>query len=197
MKDSERSQTQGIKPWSHSLQVLLQRTPPPQATSPDDEAAGGYNPAPLDHVHDQHKEGFDSRPFKRQRRCSSVSTSESAGLDSRHLLMKRQRIHANGGRLKRITSTKLPLETISQNDSTLNLSVKIEVQMCELQAATVEFMKSGRATKPDLALQFRNMDEVGEVDRRLRRVTESWLKGNPSITVEYTFRSEVKGKSKA
>ncbi|CZR35090.1 uncharacterized protein FPRO_00788 [Fusarium proliferatum ET1] len=197
MKDSERSQTQGIKPWSHSLQVLLQRTPPPQATSPDEEAAGGYNPAPLDHVHDQHKEGFDSRSFKRQRRCSSVSTSESAGLDSRHLLMKRQRIHANGGRLKRIASTRLPLETISQNDSTLNLSVKIEVQMCELQAATVEFMKSGRATKPDLALQFRNMDEVGEVDRRLRRVTESWLKGSPSITVEYTFRSEVKGKSKA
>ncbi|KAI1032105.1 hypothetical protein LB504_001179 [Fusarium proliferatum] len=197
MKDSEQSQTQGIKPWSHSLQVLLQRTPPPQATSPDDEAAGSYNSAPLDHVHDQHKEGFDSRSFKRQRRCSSVSTSESAGLDSRHLLMKRQRIHANGGRLKRIASTKLPLETISQNDSTLNLSVKIEVQMCELQAATVEFMKSGRATKPDLALQFRNMDEVGEVDRRLRRVTESWLKGNPSITVEYTFRTEVKGKSKA
>jgi hypothetical protein len=111
--------------------------------------------------------------------------------------MKRQRIHANGGRLKRIASTKLPLEIISQNDSTVNLSVKVEVQMCELQAAALEFTNSGRATKPDLALQFRNMDEVEVVDRRLRRVTESWLKGNPSVTVEYILRSEVKGKSKA
>ncbi|KAF4436176.1 DNA mismatch repair PMS2 [Fusarium acutatum] len=196
-EDSERSQPQSNKPWSHSLQVLLQRTPPPQATLSDEEAADGYSPAPLDHIHDQHKEGFNSRSFKRQRRDSSVSTSESAGLDSRRLFMKRQRIRANGGRLKRITSTKLPLETISQNDSTLNLSVKIEVQMCELQAATLEFLNSGRATKPGLALQFRNMDEVEEVNSRLRRVTESWLKGNPSITVEYTLRSEVKGKSKA
>ncbi|KAF4490285.1 DNA mismatch repair PMS2 [Fusarium agapanthi] len=196
-KDSERCQPQSNKPWSHSLQVLLQRTPPPQATWSDEEAAGGYSPAPLDHIHDQHKEGVDSRSFKRQRRCSSVSTSESAGLDSRRLLMKRQRIRANGGGLKRIASTKLPLETISQTDSTLNLSVKIEVQICELQAATLEFMNSGRATKLGLALQFRNMDEVEEVDRRLRQVTESWLKGNPSITVEFTLRSEVKGKSKA
>ncbi|KAF5690302.1 DNA mismatch repair PMS2 protein [Fusarium denticulatum] len=199
-KDSERSQPQRNPPWSHSLQVLHQRTPPPQATWSDEEAAGGYSPAPLDHIHDQHKEGFDSKSFKRQRRASSassVSTSESAGLDSRRLLMKRQRIRANGGRLKRIASTKLPLETISQNDSTLNLSVEIEVRMCELQAATLEFVNSGRASKPGLALQFRNMDEVEEVDRRLRRVTESWLKGNPSITVEYTLRSEVKGKSKA
>ncbi|KAF5608866.1 DNA mismatch repair PMS2 [Fusarium pseudoanthophilum] len=199
-KDSERSQPQKNKPWSHSLQVLLQRTPPPQATWSDEEAAGGYSPAPLDHIHDLHKEGFDSKSFKRQRRdssASSVSTSASAGLDSRRLLMKRQRIRANGGRLKRIASTKLPLETISQNDSTLNLSVKIEVRMCELQAAALEFVNSGRATKPGLALQFRSMDEVEEVDRRLRRVTESWLKGNPSITVEYTLRSEVKGKSKA
>jgi hypothetical protein len=111
--------------------------------------------------------------------------------------MKRQRICANGGRLKRIASAKLPFETISQNDSTLNISVKIEVRMCELQAATLEFVNSGRATKPGLALQFSNMDEVEEVDRRLRRVTESWLKGNPSIMVEYTLRSEVKVKSKA
>ncbi|KAF5706565.1 DNA mismatch repair PMS2 [Fusarium mundagurra] len=195
-----RRRSDQVWPWSHSLQVLLQRTPPPpppQATWSDEEAAGGYSPAPLDHIHGQHKEGFDSRSFKRQRRDSSVSTSESAGLDSRRLLMKRQRIRANGGKLKRIASTKLPLETISQNDSTLNLSVKIEVHLCELQAATLEFMNSNRATKPGLALQFRNMDEVEEVDRRLRRVTESWLKGNPSITVEYTIRSEVKGKSKA
>ncbi|RBR22205.1 hypothetical protein FVER53590_01290 [Fusarium verticillioides] len=172
----------------------------PQATWSGEEAAGGYSPAPLDHIHDQHKGGFDSKSFKRQRRdssASSVSTSESVGLDSRRLLMKRQRIRANGGRLKRIASTKLPLETISRNDSTLNLSVKIEVRMCELQAATLEFVNSGRATKPGLALQFRNMDEVEEVDRRLRRVAESWLKRNPSITVEYTLRSEVKGKSKA
>ncbi|KAF5970245.1 DNA mismatch repair PMS2 [Fusarium coicis] len=199
-KDSERSQPQRNKAWSHSLQVLLQRTPPPQATWSGEEAAGGYSPAPLDHIHDQHKGKFDSKSFKRQRRdssASSVSTSESVGLDSRRLLMKRQRICANGGRSKRIASTKLPLETISQNDSTLNLSVKVEVRMCELQAATLEFVNSGRATKPGLALQFRNMDEVEEVDRRLRRVTESWLKGNPSITVEYTLRSEVKGKSKA
>ncbi|KAF5614950.1 DNA mismatch repair PMS2 [Fusarium tjaetaba] len=199
-EDSERSQLQRHKPWSHSLQVLLQRTPPPQATWSDEEAAGGYSPAPLDHIHAQHKGGFDSKSFKRQRRdssASSVSISESVGLDSRRLLMKRQRIRANGGRLRRIASTKLPLETISPNDSTLNLSVKIEVRMCELQAATLEFVNSGRATKPGLALQFRNMDEVEEVDRRLRRVTESWLKGNPSITVEYTLRSEVKGKSKA
>ncbi|KAG9507180.1 hypothetical protein J7337_000729 [Fusarium musae] len=76
-------------------------------------------------------------------------------------------------------------------------NIKIEVRMCELQAATLEFVNSGRATKPGLALQFRNMDEVEEVDRRLRRVAESWLKRNPSITVEYTLRSEVKGKSKA
>ncbi|EMT62262.1 PMS1 protein like protein 1 [Fusarium odoratissimum] len=184
MRDSERSQTQGNKQWSHSLQVLLQRTPPPQATGSDEEATGEYSPAPLHHIHDQHNEGFYSRSFKRQRRCSSVSTSESAELDSRRLLMKRQRIHANGGRLKRIASTKLPLEIISQNDSTVNLSVKVEVQMCELQAAALEFTNSGRATKPDLALQFRNMDEVEVVDRRLRRVTESWLKGNPSVTVE-------------
>ncbi|KAH7218417.1 hypothetical protein DER44DRAFT_846270 [Fusarium oxysporum] len=197
MRDSERSQTQGNKQWSHSLQVLLQRTPPPQATGSDEEATGEYSPAPLHHIHDQHNEGFYSRSFKRQRRCSSVSTSESAELDSRRLLMKRQRIHANGGRLKRIASTKLPLEIISQNDSTVNLSVKVEVQMCELQAAALEFTNSGRATKPDLALQFRNMDEVEVVDRRLRRVTESWLKGNPSVTVEYILRSEVKGKSKA
>ncbi|KAF5575067.1 DNA mismatch repair PMS2 [Fusarium subglutinans] len=196
-KDSERCQPQSNKPWSHTLQVLLQRTPPPQATWSDEEAGGGYSPAPLDHIHDQHKEGVESRSFKRQRRCSSVSTSESAGLDSRRLLMKRERIRANGGGLKRIASTKLPLETISQTDSTLNLSVKIEVQIGELQAATLEFMNSGLATKPGLALQFRNMDEVEEVDRRLRQVTESWLKGNPSITVEFTFRSEVKGKSKA
>ncbi|KAF5566657.1 DNA mismatch repair PMS2 [Fusarium napiforme] len=199
-EDFERSQLQRHKPWSHSLQVLLQRTPPPQAPCSDEEAASGYSPAPLDHIHDQHKGGFDSKSFKRQRRdssASSVSTSESVGLDSRRLLMKRQRIRANGGRLRRIASTKLPLETISQTDSTLNLSVKIEVRMCELQAATLEFVNSGRATKPGLALQFRNMDEVEEVDRRLRRVTESWLKGNPSITVEYTLRSEVKGKSKA
>ncbi|KAF5623434.1 DNA mismatch repair PMS2 [Fusarium sp. NRRL 52700] len=197
VEDSERSQLQGNKPWSHSLQVLLQRTPPPPTTWSDEEAAGGYSPASLDHIHDQHKEGFDSRSFKRQWRCSSISTSGSTVSDSRRLLMKRQRIRANGGIIKRIASTRLPLETIAQPDSTLNLSIKIEVQISELQAATLEFMNSGRATKPDLALQFKNMDEVEEVDRRLRRVTESWLKGNPSITVEYTLRSEVKGKSKA
>ncbi|KAF4955883.1 hypothetical protein FGADI_4278 [Fusarium gaditjirri] len=197
MGDSERSQTQGHKQWSHSLQVLLQRTPPPQATGSDEEATGEYSPAPLDHIHDQHNEGFSSRSFRQKRRCSSVSASESAGLDSRRLLMKRQRIRANGGRLKRIASTKLPLEAVSQNDSTVNLSVKVEVQMCELQVAALEFMKSGRASKLGLALQFRNMDEVEEVDRRLRRVTESWLEGNPSLTVEYILRSEVKGKSKA
>ncbi|KAI6770605.1 hypothetical protein HG530_005234 [Fusarium avenaceum] len=111
--------------------------------------------------------------------------------------MKRQRIFKEGGRLRRIASKKLPFETIPQNDFTMKLSIKARVQMGELNAVAVEFMASSRATERHLPIRFENMEEVDKVDKLLKLAVESWLKENPSIEVEYTLRSEAKGKAKA
>lgn len=111
--------------------------------------------------------------------------------------MKRQRIFTDGGRLRRIASKKLPFETIPQDDFTIKLSIKARVQMDELNTVAVEFMASSRATEQHLPIRFENMEEVDKVDKLLKLAVESWLKENPSIEVEYTLRSEAKGKAKA
>jgi hypothetical protein len=117
--------------------------------------------------------------------------------DPRHLLIKRQRICAEGGRLKRVASKKLPFETIPQDDLTVNISVKARIQLSELKNATLEFVSSGQAAEQDSAIRFDNMAEVDKVDGLLKHVTESWLSGDSSIEVEYILRSGAKGKSKA
>ncbi|KAM0273083.1 hypothetical protein ACHAPA_001813 [Fusarium lateritium] len=192
----ELAQNQDSTQWSHSLQTLLMRTPPLQATRLDEQTLGEHCQA-LDQIPDDYDHAFASRPTKRQRRCSSVATSQGEESDPRCLLMKRQRIFTEGGRLKRIASKKLPFETIPQDDFTMKLSIKASIQMDELDAVVVEFMTSSRAAEQDLPIQFKNMEEVDKVDKLLKLTVEPWLNENPSIEVEYTLRSEAKGKSKA
>lgn len=181
--------------WSHSLQALLIRTPSPGGTKPD-ETREDHCQA-LDYGQNQRNGEIESRPAKRQRCNSSMTSSVSEESDPRRLLMKRRHICAEGGRLKRVASKKLPFETIPQDDLTVNLSVKARVRMSQLRDATLEFMSSDRATEKDPVIQFNNMEEIDKIDGLLRRVTESWLERDSSIEVEYILRSGAKGKSKA
>ncbi|KAG5657123.1 hypothetical protein KAF25_001712 [Fusarium avenaceum] len=171
------------------------RTPPLQATRLDEQTLKEHCQA-LDQIPDGCSQASDSRPTKRQRRCSSIGTSQGEESDPRCLLMKRQRIFTEGGRLRRIASKKLPFGTIPQDDFTMKLSIKARVQMGELNAVAVEFMASSRATE-HLPIRFENMEEVDKLDKLLKLAVESWLKENTSIEVEYTLRSEAKGKAKA
>lgn len=49
-----------------------------------------------------------------------------------------------------------------------------------------------------MALTFRDMSEVASVESRLRDVVDIWLaKENMAVDVEYSLRSEAKGKGRA
>ncbi|KAF5240537.1 hypothetical protein FAUST_4296 [Fusarium austroamericanum] len=182
--------------WSHSIQALLMRTPPPRGERSGNETQNEHYQV-LDHSQDLCNGDINPRPAKRQRHDSSITTPTDEEPDPRQLLIKRQRIHTGGGQLKRIASKKLPLETIPQADLTVNLSANASIQMSALVNAALEFMRSGRAAEQDSAIRFDNMAEVDKVDELLRHATESWLSGDSSIEVEYMLRSGAKGKSKA
>ncbi|XEU98685.1 hypothetical protein FSHL1_003972 [Fusarium sambucinum] len=182
--------------WSHSMQALLMRTPPPREEKFDNETQNEHYQV-LDHSQDSYNGEVNPRPAKRQRHDSDNATSTNEEPDPRHLLIKRQRIRTGGGQLKRVASKKLPLETIPQVDLTVNISTKARIQMSELIHATLEFMKSDRAAERYYAIRFDNITEVNKVEELLRHATESWLSGDSSIEVEYLLRSGVKGKSKA
>ncbi|CAG7556883.1 unnamed protein product [Fusarium equiseti] len=168
-----------LKDWLHNINT----------NSEDQEAPG--------HSRDQCNKGSNPRPAKRQRRHSSIATSTSEESDPRRLLIKRQRISTEGGRLKRIASKKLPFETIPQVDLTVKLSIKARIRMSELRIATWEFMSSGRAAEQDSAMQFSSMKEVDKVNELLKHTTEAWLGEDSSIEADYILRSGAKGKSKA
>ncbi|KAG8675273.1 hypothetical protein FPOAC1_001251 [Fusarium poae] len=195
-EDQEANEQQNAVHWSHSIQALLMRTPPPREEKSDNETQNEHYEV-LDHSQDSYNGQVNPRPTKRQRHDSSNTTLTNEEPDPRHLLIKRQRIRTGGGQLKRVASKKLPLETIPQVDLTVNLSVKARIQMSELIRATLEFMKSDRAAEQYPAIRFDNMAEVSKVDELLRHATESWLSGDSSIEVEYMLRSGAKGKSKA
>ncbi|KAH7005392.1 hypothetical protein EDB82DRAFT_551915 [Fusarium venenatum] len=182
--------------WSHSIQALLMRTPPPREEKFDNETQNEHYQV-LDHSQDSYNGEVNPRPAKRQRHDSDNATSANEEPDPRHLLIKRQRIRTGGGQLKRVASKKLPLETIPQVDLTVNLSTKARIQMSELIHATLEFMKSDRAAEQYSAIRFDDMAEVNKLEELLRHATESWLSGDSSIVVEYMLRSGAKGKSKA
>ena len=196
MPFQEAIEQQDDTTWSHSLQALLIRTPTPQRERSDNKAENEYHEAP-DHNHDQCNEYNNPRPAKRQRRHSSIATSTSEESDPRRLLIKRQRISTEGGRLKRIASRKLPFETIPQVDLTVELSIKARIRMSELRIATWAFMSSGQAAEQESAMQFSSMDEVDKVNELLKRTTETWLGEGSSIEVDYSLRTGAKGKSKA
>lgn len=196
MPFQEAIEQQDNTTWSHSLQALLVRTPPPQRERSGNKTENEHCEAPV-HSHDQCNKDSNPRPAKRQRRHSSIATSKSEESDPRRLLIKRQRISTEGGRLKRIASKKLPFETIPQVDLTVKLSIKARIRMSELRIATWEFMSSGRAAEQDSAMQFSSMEEVDKVNELLKHTTETWLCEDSSIEVDYTLRSGAKGKSKA
>ncbi|KAJ3524342.1 hypothetical protein NM208_g12094 [Fusarium decemcellulare] len=165
--------------WSHHLQAMLMRTPPPTGAGSSGQSLG------MNRARERHEAEADpsSRPTKRRRECSNTGSSwGEEEQDPRRFLMKRQRSRAQGGRLKRVASNKLPLETIPQDYVTKGISFGI---------GDAERLDSESST------QFSDMGEVDEVDRRLRETVEPWLKDKPFIEVEYTLRSGAKGKSKA
>ncbi|KAF4992754.1 hypothetical protein FGRMN_6964 [Fusarium graminum] len=195
IRESELAQTQDGTQWSHTLQTLLTMTPPPQATRLNERTLK-ENCQALDQGFDDYNEHFDSRPAKRQRRCSSVTTSQNGESDPRCLLIKRQRISTEGGRLKRIASKRLPLEMIPQENITMKLLIQVRVQIEELKGMALEFMTSGRAASQGSAIRFEDMEEVEEVDKLFKLAVEAWLEENPRTEVEYKLRSEAEGKSR-
>ncbi|KAF5674059.1 DNA mismatch repair PMS2 protein [Fusarium heterosporum] len=194
IREPELAQTQDGTQWSRTLQTLLMMTPPPQATRLGEQVLKENCQVP-DQVLDDCNEHFDSRPAKRLRRHSSVTTSQDGESDPRCLLIERQRISTEGGRLKRIASKRLPLETIPQENITMKLSIQARVQIEKLKGMTLEFMTSGRAGQGS-AVRFEDIEEVEEVDRLFKLAVEAWLEKNPRTEVEYKLRSKAKGKSK-
>lgn len=95
----------------------------------------------------------------------------------------------------------LPLETTPTQDETRQLSLIVGLGFGDLRKSIWEYMALGQDLQvwdDDSPLRFRDMEEVGVVESRLKEAVSSWMEGEDGLEAEYEFtlKSRAKGKSR-
>lgn len=119
--------------------------------------------------------------------------------DPRVYLIKRRKSRTQSGRRRRLTSKKLPLETIPATSELSNITRRLNLKLVHLKMCMDQYVSQGLPLddlKGDPSLQFRAMGDVEEVEARLKQVVNQWSAGTSNGEVEYCLRSGVKGMSR-
>ncbi|POR31253.1 Uncharacterized protein TPAR_08537 [Tolypocladium paradoxum] len=181
--------------YSHVSQALLMRTPHPvldsEPTSAMDRIKGVENP------YEVFRQGAPRAHSVTSRR----SSTDSLDGDARRYLIRRQRSRAIHGHQRRLSSRRLPLETICADRGTHDISGTIHLACSDVQSRMDQLAMLDpyiRYGSLSAALPFRDMTEVELVEDRLRLQVKSWM-AKEKIKVkdiEYRLQSEAKGKGR-
>ncbi|PNY24833.1 Uncharacterized protein TCAP_05234 [Tolypocladium capitatum] len=180
---------------SHLSQTLEMRTPYPVLDSESTSAMDrlkGVDPYELP------RQGTPRARAVTSRR----STTEGLDGDARRHVLRRQRSRPLHGHPRRTSSRRLPLETISAERETHNVSGTIHFECSDVRsrmdqlAMLDQYIRCGSL---GAALPFRDMAEVQLVEERMRLQVNSWMakeKMNVEEGVVYRLQSEAKGKGR-
>lgn len=141
------------------------------------------------------------RDAYKRARSGSVRGSHRSNEDPREYLISSKREEAISCIPKRMHSLKLPLERVPSGMDTVKLTTTLDVTMEDCQnameqcAASDSYIADGIQVMP---LDFRHMDDVMDVDDRLRESVWKWAEDQgDGMEFEFTLRSQVKGKQRA
>lgn len=128
---------------------------------------------------------------------------ETEGEDPRQYFARCQRSKTPGGRSRRMSSIRLPLEMIPVSTGTHDLHMAVQTTVDEVSRAMDSQAKMDFETTYDITaapdrveatLNFRSMSDTMDVEHRLREVVDSNM---DDVEAVYTIQDRTKGKGKA
>ena len=184
-----------VEPWSHTLQTMLMKTPPPEPMRVELDSAelSTFNESPY-----WPRQGSMSAPSSGPKRQHNAGFNQ---LDiSRQDVLRRQGPDDERRELSETSSDQLALEAIPHGTTICSLLRTVDVSLSqialELGVSEVDDFIDFSGTRPTLGLEY--MSEVSNVEERLKRVVSAWATAiGHEVDVEYLLCHQAKGKDRA